>query len=761
MEHWKIQRIQSIKDEVRELHPLLNQIFTNNKNIARFEYTHGQTEMGADFLLARIDQTLGVESYTGVIAKVGNIGQDITDIKKQIEECSVERYFDGGKKKIYINEIWILTNGTISNGAERRIHEDFKNRNVHFIQIEKLCDWTDEYAKHYWSEISSEISQYLNKILKEINHRNDGSIINISGIDIEINQELRVIQNNSAGKVFRIKKSPIVSLEKAITENKIISIEGGMGSGKTTIIKKYVKLLCEPTVFAQRRVIPYFDDFKNICSNFQEKFDEIIIKLETIEKSEKVDKFIIFIDSIDEIRNEDFNIIDASKIIYDRLCFNSKIHVVLGTRNYWSIDEGVKLHKYISRHQILPLSIDQIYRVISGTCKQIGISERLRSDLAKSNLMKNIPRTPLSAVLLSKVLSAEAKEIPQTLPELYSKYVELALGRWDAGKGLVTEREYPIIISLLSRVAAYMLQNRLIEIGINEIIQTFSDYTKTREGLPSAEKLFEKISARSELIQVNRSKGTFKFTHPSFAEYLLALNQKDNFGKNAPLTNPFNGRWLGVEYFYLGLVQDAGERIECLAKLSLENEREKILRALNFGNLMLAAHQTEYKHIEKAVSVVFSDTANLFVSITSGKIKSKLSILPELQLLATLTLLLKNAFEYDFFLKALDTAQIDCVLESNSDQNLKYVHSFLIDSVRAGLNQKDVYQFLAASDFSSIPWAVKLGVLHIANDENLQLENTEKIIKKIGKSRKGNINLKRYIKTLYETPLVEQEISLE
>ncbi len=374
--------------------------------------------------------------------------------------------------------------------------------------------------------------------------------------------------------------------------------------------------------------------------------------------------------------------------------------------------------------------------------------------------MKSIPRTPLSAVLLSKVLSAEAKEIPQTLPELYSKYVELALGRWDAGKGLIAEREYPITISLLSRVAAYMLENRLNELGTTEIIQMFSDYTKTREGLPSAEKLFQKIANRSELIEVNSNRGVFKFTHPSFADYLLALNQKENFGKNAPLTNPFNGRWLGVEYFYLGLIQDAGKRIETLANLILSSEREKILRALNFGNLMLAAHQTEYKHIEKAVSLVFSDTAQLFISITSGKVESRLAFLPELQLLATLTFFLKNAFEYDFFRKALDTAQLECQTEATENYNLQYVHSFLIDSVRAGLGEKDVYSFLAQADFASIPWAVKLGVTHVANDEDLHFEQIEKIIKKISKSRKSNSNLSKYLKTLYETPIGEKQLQI-
>lgn len=416
------------------------------------------------------------------------------------------------------------------------------------------------------------------------------------------------------------------------------------------------------------------------------------------------------------------------------------------------MEEGIDLHSYADRFQILPLTVDQIYKVISSSCNNLGISEKLRSDLAKSTLLKSIPRTPLTAVLLSRVLTADAKEIPQTLPELYSKYVELALGRWDAGKGLSTEREYPLVISLLSQVAQYMLENRLTEIGTNEIIRMFEDYTRTREGLPTAANLFEKIANRSELVRINKTTNTFKFTHQSFADYLLALLQKEQFGKSAPLSNPFNGRWLGVEYFYLGLIHDAGSRIDSLSKLELETEREKILRLINFGNLMLAAHQTEYKHIERAVNTVFSDATTLFTRTVSGTYKTRLTELPELQLLATLTFVLKSTFEYDFFRKALDLAQLECQLEDDTQSN-KYVKSFLIDSVRAGLGEKDAYQYIANADFNLIPWAVKLGVLHVTGDEGIKLDQTERLLKKITKAKRGNRNLGQYIKSLYETPI--------
>ena len=73
MEQWKLDKLRSVSDEVREFHPLLAAVFTNDRTISRFERTHGSGEMGADFVLARQDQTLGDENFVGVIVKCGDL----------------------------------------------------------------------------------------------------------------------------------------------------------------------------------------------------------------------------------------------------------------------------------------------------------------------------------------------------------------------------------------------------------------------------------------------------------------------------------------------------------------------------------------------------------------------------------------------------------------------------------------------------------------------------------------------------------------
>lgn len=752
MDEFKIKKLRSLTDEVDELHPLLRSVFSNNHHISRFEYTHGAHEMGADFVLARSDQMLGDENYVGVIVKRGNINQDHSDIKRQIEECAIERFFDGGIKKIHINEVWIICNGKISNGAERKIHEEYKSSNVKFVDVERLAQLVDNYYPGFWVSIPASLDSYLRATLIEATKEESYCTLSPGLGAIDLMQELYEVEPVRPGnKIPRYNKSRRTTLTSALESKRFIVVEGGMGSGKTTLLRRHVIGLCDQAEFFRNKTIPKTINYSDISDEPIASLSAIVESLSQTSIDDKSTKILLIIDGIDEVRcATNGSLVTVVKKIFDYVKISPNISVVMGSRPIWSIEEGEEILNYCPRYKILPLSFDQIIKVVQHNCKSIGISDRLRQDLSRSALMRAIPRTPMSAILLAKVLEANVKEVPQTLPELYSKYVELALGRWDITKGLMTEREYPVIVTVLSRVAKYMLENELHMISISEVYDMFSDYSETREGIPSADEIFSRIEERAEVVIINRAKGTFSFRHRSISEFLLAYYQKENFGRNAPLSNPFSGYWLGVEYFYLGLIQDAGERIDSLSSLVLPEERDKFLRILNFGSLMLSSYQTEYTHIEKSVYRLFIEATKHFQEVREGLIQSKLSSLPEIQFFAMLSYSLRDGFEYTYFKKALEIAQIQCQCDQGLKDEERTLCSFLIDCVRAGLKEPDAFTFLTSYNMGDLPWVVRLGIQHVMKDDNINHEHLLKFYKRVEKSKKRNPSLRPYLKELYE-----------
>ena len=132
------EKIRILTDEVNELHPLLETIFRKMPSILSVTNSQGPHEMGADFVLTKVSEELGDTEHVGVIAKIGRILQNHSEIERQIEECRVSRITANGSKEIYLSEIWVAANGTISENAKKKILENHRSSNVKFLDINKI-----------------------------------------------------------------------------------------------------------------------------------------------------------------------------------------------------------------------------------------------------------------------------------------------------------------------------------------------------------------------------------------------------------------------------------------------------------------------------------------------------------------------------------------------------------------------------------------------------------------------------------------------
>jgi len=141
--------VSTIKSEINGLHPLLDELFRKIPSLTRVERTHGTNEMGADFVFTKIDSLIGPQ-YVGVIAKVGHIRQNYTVLERQINECLVPRFYLSGKRKITLDEIWVVTTGRVTPTAKEKIHEQHKASKVQFIDGPTLNEWVKHYIPYYW-----------------------------------------------------------------------------------------------------------------------------------------------------------------------------------------------------------------------------------------------------------------------------------------------------------------------------------------------------------------------------------------------------------------------------------------------------------------------------------------------------------------------------------------------------------------------------------------------------------------------------------
>ena len=268
-------RISHITDEVRVFHPLLETIFSKMNTLLKVEYTHGPDEKGADFILTKISEELGDTEYIGVIVKVGKINQAIRSVTEQIEECTLRRLSPNAKKQIYLSEIWVVINGTITTNAKEKIYEKYKTQKIKFVDITILTKWAVIYVPDYGIDVAIQDNNLIAKQRE---------------LSIEREQKFNLLPNGNDGKHLTPeivmlddnfnKKEVVNNINERITKSNFISIESQMGGGKTKLLNNIVQYFSDIEVYKDKRICPIYLTCKEIISykkTLQEIVDEKII----------------------------------------------------------------------------------------------------------------------------------------------------------------------------------------------------------------------------------------------------------------------------------------------------------------------------------------------------------------------------------------------------------------------------------------------------------------------------------------------------
>jgi len=754
-QEYKIKKIREIASEVDEFHPILKDLFPKLSEITRAEYTHGPNEMGADFVLHKRDSTLDSEDYIGVIVKCGSIRQDFTDIERQIKECAISRKVEGGKKSIVLNEIWIVINGSISENAQRKINELFKSQNIKFIWDERLVVLFDKFYPEFWENIDRNVGLYLSALSRRTSDLNAKSgVVDLAYEDFYIDQEVIRVEFESKKKFSLNKTSKPEKLSSALKKERFILVEAGMGYGKSRLLRQTALEYASYSKFIEEETLPVFLTFRDLIEVYDNNLEKLLSQITNNEKIDPNKYSIIFvIDAVDETKGDSLEKAEKIGAFVAQLIPNKKMHVVFAARPFDDPNVEEVLDKSLVRYQLKPLSIQKLVLFIEKVCKETVVTNRFKNDLHKSDLFKSLPKTPISAILLGRVLNSNLQELPSTLPELYSKFVELALGRWEIKKGNGSEKEYETTVIIMRIIAQFMMRYDLSEIGIGDAKQLIADYLSKRHTGQSVEQIFTNISSCAEIICVDEIKNKLFFRHRTFMEFMFSDALFIEFGKNAKLENPFDPFWGAVNYFYLGKLKDCPEKINEIFKLIPESDAEKVTKIFQAGTYLLAAYQTPYEVITESLKKIILEAADWYYQVCENPDKYPIAHLSEIHVLAIMTSLMRNSFEYDFFKSALLSVETDVLLSMDTDKK-KAIAGFFTAAIRAGLGERNAFDALITNHLHDLPLALKLGITHASSDAAITNDHIKTLEKKMARLRKSNPTL---TKTLYLVPLNERQ----
>jgi len=755
----KRNRLSSLKNEVADFHPYLENLLTKLPRVISVEYTHGRDEKGADFVLTRKDDVIENFEYIGVIVKTGKIHQNIRSIEDQIDECDEERLIQGGKKKIRLDEIWVITNENITSGAKEKIHRKFSTRKIKFYRAKELIELTDKYMDNYWYEIPIDIGDYLSTIeLKNQELIQKLSLIESFDYNVYIDQDIIKYEKWTISKKIRRfkknKKIKKISFLDIISDNKVSILRGGPGFGKTRLLSHLVDFFCKPVHYTKYKIIPIFITFKQLYKEFNGDIEKILNKYchkNFLQDTTKT--FLLCIDGVDEITMKGNEHIEYLTELVNSIQKVDNLKSIITTRPMILFDNQ-NISESVAVYELAPLSMNKIIKFFEQLIGYANIPERILQDLKKSDLFKELPQTPIAAILLAELLKENSEDLPSNMTELYLKYIELMLGRWDISKGLQSQKEFESARTIIINISLFCIDNNLTYISIDEAKQYFKNYLEKRNLGINYNELFDKVTSRTSILQKDTSNKIVYFKHRTFCEFFYSLSQFNNKNDSFIDNRVYDLYWRNIYFFYIGLQKDCKDVLEKVLSIKPIKESQQLMRVLTMADYFLAGFASEYSVVTTNLSKLLVEAADLYISIRYKKISSPLSNLTPMYLLWLFQLLLRLSYSYNFFSEALDDTAIDICNENNEYSNETKMHAlFFLSVISIELGNENPFDLLVKEYKNYLPLHLELALkyesLSIKEKSNILKKQLKKTIKKI----QGSRDIQSYIDKLTNKPI--------
>lgn len=407
--------------------------------------------------------------------------------------------------------------------------------------------------------------------------------------------------------------------------------------------------------------------------------------------------------------------------------------LLITTRPLKAINDKATLYNDARIFCIRPLSLAKIVNYLRIACSKSRLPSRLFEDLKRSQLFKQLPHSPIAAALFSNLLNENQQDVPHNLTELYSKSLELMLGRWDLKKELVTEKEYKTAQLISENIADFFVKNKLIYASYGETKSLISSYLSKRNTGVSEEVIEDILLERSNIFNHDTEAGVISFRHRSFAEFLYA--QKKSRDQSLPIIeSALNPYWSNIFFFYSGILLDCPEALDQVRNYFPQEEAEKWMKIIAVPSYLMAAYQTEFDILENSLNDVLLEAAKLFIQIKLGNTSTKLKELPEMHLLYLFKALLSENISYDFFQKGFDNIHLD--LDSHNIPEEKFLALFFLGCAESDLGKDDTFNYLLERyGVTELPISISLAITSEVESKN-NINKNRNIKKHITKLRK-------------------------
>ena len=548
------------------------------------EVTHGADEYGKDLVIVRKDSLSS--DVIAVLVKVGDIkaktaGQ-VDQMKQRAEgvlsakgERVVQELLSqigqarthsaelrAYLRRLQVTKVIVVLIGEFSGNARERLEKELGTTGTIFDLGWAVDTFTEKYPQVFFE---GRATTFLETLIRDLEndtfYAKTGKTLSecfVYPLVARNTAPVSVNQKSLAIRSARVKVQFANLTQMVHTRNRLVLV-GDPGSGKSKALAK----VC---------IDSYRDVFQELLHGADKTQQLGIPILTTARKLEEAKDLTAFLDAHlpPELRDRfriDMLLIDA----LDEVSGGKREEVLSKAEEFANaLDCGLLITsrkiallehppKGFERYELLQFEFGQAMKLIEKLITSSTSLPALRDGLKR--VRAQLPMNPLSLLLIVQLVT-ERKEIPSSITELYDRFLDLVLGRWDHEKGIEVLFEYVVKKRFLGALAyrEFHEKDRLEapRAEYEAFVKTYAlEYGWDAEKLSS----FLKELERAGVLEIQDE---VFFRHRSFLDYFVAYyvyERRTEFSLlNVTLARLyFDDLWSDVPFFFVGLSREVGQ----------------------------------------------------------------------------------------------------------------------------------------------------------------------------------------------------------
>jgi hypothetical protein len=510
------------------------------KGLKHIRSTCGPEEEGKDAIFEGTDSLNRLLIYA-IQAKKGNVNlaskatENLTTALTQIRTMlETDIYLTSTKQRVKPDYVLLCASGSINQAARRHIHDNINDRRIDFYDAEELIPQLDKHFAELWMGIDAKLFPYLRQLKQQLLTTGD-TVISIdmntstkgaSPITDEAYVTLYVHRitdeiEKRHGEVHRVPKLDQIPVDGLLKRReRLIWIRGEGGAGKTTALRRLAYELIEkslkqpadklqvPVMLSASEIATLIDSVATLAIDATRRVstsDTAAIGAEDLRQG----RVVLLVDALDEVHGAAHREAVIHKLMEFHLAYPD-CFLILTSRDYGSITALPGLRDFM-RYQITSLDLRQAAKIVD----RLATGRKLNKEDATEMLRRlqdvhGIALNPMLVTVFVATSDFNRKDIPPNITEIFAKYTELMLGRWDEKKGLGQQYEAKLKDAVLGAVAAEMHKAQIRAVRVGEFTALATSFLNARGYESEAPAIIEEILNRSNLVRTEEDEVAFR-----------------------------------------------------------------------------------------------------------------------------------------------------------------------------------------------------------------------------------------------------------